>query len=114
MTMATAARAQEVVQPAPRSDGLEQGYTLEADSSQADSLGLGLQEGTWEIWGCGALQSGANVLVDRATWTLQVVDVYGSEGDPCQATRVLQRNEVACARNPQGVCDIGYVASGRQ
>jgi hypothetical protein len=110
-------RAQDIVQAPPRSDGLEQGYTLETDSSQADSLGLGLQEGTWEVWlgtSCAGLEGGENVLVDRATWTLQVVDVYGPEGDPCQVERVLQRNDVPCARNPQGVCDIGYLASGRQ
>jgi hypothetical protein len=114
MTMALPARAQEVVTAPRRTDGLEQGYTLETDSSQADSLGLGLVDGTWEIWGCGELQGGENVLVDRTTWTLQVVDVYGPEGEPCQVARVLHRNDVPCARNPEGVCDIGYLASGRQ
>jgi hypothetical protein len=111
----TSARAQEVVSTPPRTDGLEQGYTLLADSTQ-DGLGLGLQDGTWEVWlgdGCGDVVAGRNVLVDRASWTLQVVDVYGPEGGTCQVMRSVQRNDVPCARNPDGVCDIGFLASGR-
>ena len=110
------AQAQEVVSAPPRTDGLEQGYTLLADSTQ-DGLGLGLQDGTWEVWlgdGCDGVAAGQNVLVDRASWTLQVVDVFGLEGGTCQVARSLQRNDVPCARNPDGVCDIGFLASGRQ
>ena len=50
-------------------------------------------------------------LPDRASWMLQMVDVYGVEGEPCQVAGSVQRNDVPCARNPDGVCDIGYLAS---
>ena len=92
----------------------EQGYTVSAEAN-ADSLGLALPDGTWQIWlgdGCSQLEAGDNVLVDgpNDTTELRIIDpLLGVQDQVCQVTRRLKRDDRPCATNPDGVCDVAWV-----
>ena len=94
-----------------RAQGVEQGYTLSADED-AQSVQLALMDGTWQVWlgdGCDGVVPGVNVLFDRDTWTIELVETrVGAEAGTCQVRRALQEDAVRCAMNPSGVCDVAW------